>query len=220
MSNELTHVRDLANKINEHHASAIAAARSAIEHAIAAGGLLAQVKAELPHGQWGAWLAENFAGSERTASNYMRLYRNHDRLESKSETVSDLTVRQALDVLATPKATLSPMAALAAIERAISDGSLYAITETALAGHVVDPLNTFMQRAREIIKDSEARPDTLRRVMDVAAAIGQAAGEGRLRAERRLGELLTECKANEGADAAEATHGAATHEGEPTDGQR
>ena len=56
----------LADEINTHHRQCEAAMRSGLEHALAAGRLLAEAKSQLPHGDWGRWLAENFAGSDRS----------------------------------------------------------------------------------------------------------------------------------------------------------
>jgi hypothetical protein len=49
----------LAADIRDAHAKAIAAATSAIEHAIDAGRLLAEAKAQVEHGAWLPWLAAN-----------------------------------------------------------------------------------------------------------------------------------------------------------------
>jgi hypothetical protein len=93
---------DLAARIRaEHEASAIAMQRG-LEHAINAGRLLIEAKAQLKHGQWLPWLAEHCEVSERTASLYMRLARHAPELEAKAQPVADLTVRGALELLAPP----------------------------------------------------------------------------------------------------------------------
>lgn len=53
--------------------------RSAVEHAIRAGDLLIEAKAQVRHGEWLPWLAENFPASERLAQSYMRLAANPQR---------------------------------------------------------------------------------------------------------------------------------------------
>jgi hypothetical protein len=77
-----------------------------LTHAIAAGQLLIEAKAQLKHGQWLPWLAEHCPASlpERTASFYMRLARHAPELEAKSATVADLTIRGAIQLLAPPAA--------------------------------------------------------------------------------------------------------------------
>ncbi len=71
----------LAERINAEHRACEEAATTALSHAMNAGDLLAGAKARLPHGGFGAWLEENFAGSGRTARAYMRGFAEapHDR---------------------------------------------------------------------------------------------------------------------------------------------
>lgn len=96
--NELTEIRsDVTAEINRHHGLAVARAGEAIQHVIAAGKLLLEVKAALPHGQFGEWMASNLQVSARQAQRYMavaqgkaipsRALGNQDR---KNDTVSYL----------------------------------------------------------------------------------------------------------------------------------
>ena len=48
---------ELAEEINAEHRACEEAVTSALEHAIVAGGMLSEVKAGLPHGAWGSWVA-------------------------------------------------------------------------------------------------------------------------------------------------------------------
>ena len=66
----------IAAQANREHQLASDAACNALEHAAACGELLNKAKSELGHGNFLPWLKENFAGSERTAQNYMRLASN------------------------------------------------------------------------------------------------------------------------------------------------
>ena len=50
---------DLAPAIRAEHEAAQTSARQAVAHAIRAGELLAQAKTQLPHGEFGPWLAAN-----------------------------------------------------------------------------------------------------------------------------------------------------------------
>jgi phage N-6-adenine-methyltransferase len=62
--------------------------------------LLLEAKAKVPHGQWLRWLAENCPTvSPRMAQYYMDLARKRPELESKCETVSHLTLREAVQLL-------------------------------------------------------------------------------------------------------------------------
>jgi hypothetical protein len=73
-----------------------------VHHALEAGRLLLEAKAGLPHGAWLPWLQENCAFPERTARLYMKVARELPaHLEGdKSATVADLTLREAVDLLA------------------------------------------------------------------------------------------------------------------------
>ena len=63
----------LAAEINACHAQALAAARTALEHARRAGLLLTEAKQACGHGQWLPWLQANVSFSERTAQGYMKV---------------------------------------------------------------------------------------------------------------------------------------------------
>ncbi len=95
-----TELAGLAEKINSEHRACEQAAKSAVEHAMNAGDYLAEAKEQAGHGNFGAWLAANFAGSERTAQTYMKLSRNRDALNPKH--AADLSIRGALAELSTP----------------------------------------------------------------------------------------------------------------------
>jgi ABC-type uncharacterized transport system ATPase component len=76
LSNSLT---DLAARIRAEHEATIIALGHSIQHAMAAGDLLIEAKAQLKHGQWLPWLKEHCAVSDRTARLYMRLARRRSR---------------------------------------------------------------------------------------------------------------------------------------------
>jgi len=91
---------ELAGQINEHHARATEAARTALEHARECGAILIQAKAQVGHGGFLAWLAANCRVGERQARRYMRVAENWPAIEAKSDAMSDLTVTGALRLLA------------------------------------------------------------------------------------------------------------------------
>lgn len=105
MSNEIT---TLASAINTEHRKAQECAQAAIDHAYEAGRLLVEAKATVPHGDWGAWLAANFEGSERTARGYMRLANNWEAITAKRQSSADLSIDGALQLLAAPKDKPAP----------------------------------------------------------------------------------------------------------------
>ncbi len=92
----------LAERINAEHRACEEAATTALSHAMNAGDLLAGAKARLPHGGFGAWLEENFAGSGRTARAYMRVARHRGELEAKRQTSATLSIDGALKGLGAP----------------------------------------------------------------------------------------------------------------------
>lgn len=108
---ELTRVEE----INAEHHACEAAVRSAVDHAIRAGEMLAEVKGRLRHGEWLPWLLENFEGSERQAQTYMRVARNKDELNPQR--ASDMSIRSALAQLSASEPADYRLAALSLPKR-------------------------------------------------------------------------------------------------------
>lgn len=96
---------DLEQAIRYEHDAATTAARTAIEHAIRCGELLADAKAQVPHGGWAGWLAEHFPASDRTARGYMRLAAHAEQVDRQG--LADLGIEGALRQLAAPPAERS-----------------------------------------------------------------------------------------------------------------
>ncbi len=70
---------------------------------------LEEAKAQIPHGEWGAWLENNFEYSESTAGNLMRIYREFgseqiDMISGRSpaETFEGLSQSQLIELFALP----------------------------------------------------------------------------------------------------------------------
>src|SRR5215216_6765534 len=101
---ELEKLDTLAARINEEHCACETAANAVPTHAMSAGELLMEAKGQLPHGAFGSWLKENFAGSDRTARAYMRVYSHREELEAKRQRSATLSLDGALRALSTPKA--------------------------------------------------------------------------------------------------------------------
>ena len=68
---------------------------------------LAEAKSQLSHGEWLPWLEEKVEFSERSAQQYIRLWKEY----GKSATVADLGVRKALVLLALPESEREEFAA-------------------------------------------------------------------------------------------------------------
>jgi hypothetical protein len=91
---------ELAARIRAEHAATGAALKSSIDHSIAAGELLIEAKAKVPHGGWLPWLGDNCAISERTAQLYMRLAKNRSAIETQMRnSVADLSLNEAAALL-------------------------------------------------------------------------------------------------------------------------
>jgi hypothetical protein len=97
----LSRLADLAAQIKVKHAAYGETARRGVEHAMAAGDLLLEAKAQLgQHGQWLRWLTERCELSVRSAQLYMRLAKNRSEIEGKYATVAHLTLQAAASLLA------------------------------------------------------------------------------------------------------------------------
>jgi hypothetical protein len=63
----------IAVELRKHVTAAESAHRTAMNHALQVGELLAEARRLVPRGTWGRWLAHNFAGSPTIAATYIRL---------------------------------------------------------------------------------------------------------------------------------------------------
>ena len=77
------------DQIEALHSEILGAVRMTIDKVIEIGGLLADQKADLRHGEWLPWAEKHLPFDIRTAQNYMRAHRRRDEL--KNESVSFLT---------------------------------------------------------------------------------------------------------------------------------
>ena len=101
---------ELAAAINAEHQAAERTARTALDHARAAGDKLLQAKAQVDHGQWLPWLSANCPDiAVRTAQAYMRLAGNWGTLETKYATVAYLPINDALKLLNAPDSDVDPL---------------------------------------------------------------------------------------------------------------
>jgi hypothetical protein len=97
-----TNLDGLAGQIKAEHEQAIGSARAALEHALRAGQLLVEARALVAHGEWLPWLSRVDI-SERQAQRYMRLAANRPMLEANPSFETDLTITDALALIAKPK---------------------------------------------------------------------------------------------------------------------
>lgn len=95
--NSLPH---LAARIRAAHEAVGLALSESVRHAIAAGELLIEAKAQLQHGQWLPWLRDHCTISERTAQLYMRVAKNRAEIESQMRNdVADLSLNEVAALL-------------------------------------------------------------------------------------------------------------------------
>jgi Protein of unknown function (DUF3102) len=87
-------VVQMAAEINRLHALAQESAKKAVTYAKQVGELLLKTKAELPHGEFQAWVSANLLVSTRQAQRYMEVAKGRSvplrKLLSKSDTMSHL----------------------------------------------------------------------------------------------------------------------------------
>jgi hypothetical protein len=91
--------RRAATRINAEHKAVVGAEREALLHAIRAGALLLDIKRRVGHGDFLPWMEAHLSCTPRCAQMYMALSRE---LGSKYETVSHLTLREALAAIRQP----------------------------------------------------------------------------------------------------------------------
>jgi hypothetical protein len=92
---------DLAVRIKAEHEAVSIALKDSVRHAIEAGTLLLEAKAQLEHGQWLPWLRDHCTISERTAQLYMRCAKSRDEIEEQIRNgVADLSLSEAAAILA------------------------------------------------------------------------------------------------------------------------
>lgn len=92
-----------ARKANEAHSQVLDSMRGALTHARAAGGYLCKAKKNCRHGDWTAWLQENFHASEETARVYMRIWNHWSKIQYLATESKQLTLAEALELIRVPK---------------------------------------------------------------------------------------------------------------------
>lgn len=99
---EVSTLDTLAGEINAEVRAIGSLAAEATRHARLAGERLIEAKALVPHGEFKAWIAENFEDSYRTARLYMKIADRWPELEAKWQRVATLSIREADKLLSTP----------------------------------------------------------------------------------------------------------------------
>lgn len=107
MEQQLQTRRDLAVIETEINTLTTQAQSMALQYIFAIGRRLIEAKALVPHGEWGNWLTERVNYTQRTASNYMKIYEEYGDgqtdLFTNSQPVANLDYTKALALLAIPR---------------------------------------------------------------------------------------------------------------------
>jgi hypothetical protein len=93
-------LRELAEKINEHHRAGEQQLASCLEQYKSAGERLIEAKKLVRHGQWEEWLESKVGISRKTASAYMRLVRRWDEIQDAIvQRAGQLSFREAIRLI-------------------------------------------------------------------------------------------------------------------------
>jgi hypothetical protein len=145
----------LAARIRAEHEASGSALKRGAAHAMNAGDLLIEAKAQLKHGQWLPWLEGNCAISERTAQLYMRMAKARSKIEGVNpQHVADLSLRGAMAVIAPPTPDIDIWEwAAQQLEKPFTDWDVnnHRWMQTKLAHCVGLPIN--LQRALGLARD-------------------------------------------------------------------
>ena len=99
--------RDLLTIESEINVLTTQAQHMALQYIFEIGRRLIEAKALVPHGEWGNWLTERVNYTQRTASNYMKIYVEYGDgqtdLFANSQPVANLDYSKALALLAVPR---------------------------------------------------------------------------------------------------------------------
>jgi hypothetical protein len=96
------YLAELRERLKDEHAAVAKALKTSLKHALTAGDILIEAKAQLEHGQWLPWL-KSCGLSERTTQRYIRLARYRTTIEANPTTLSDLGISGALALLVVPR---------------------------------------------------------------------------------------------------------------------
>ena len=106
----------IADRANDAHRHARAAAAQAVEYATEAGRALQEAKLSIGHGGWLDWLNRNVEFSDRTARLYMRMAETVPTLsEPNRQRVADMSLREAAKAISSTH-TLALMGSSASVE--------------------------------------------------------------------------------------------------------
>lgn len=157
---------------------------------------LAEAKSQLSHGEWLPWLEEKVEFSERSAQQYIRLWKEY----GKSATVADLGVRKALVLLALPESEREEFAA----EKHVVDGAEKtardmtakeleeAVRQRKIAELKADSVQRELDKQKEFAAQAEAEAAKAREAAEQAASDVQEAKDTAMAAQEELARVRGE----------------------------
>ncbi len=149
---------------------------------------LAEAKSQLSHGEWLPWREEKVEFSERSAQQYMRLWKEY----GKSATVADLGVRKALVLLALPESEREEFAAENHAADMTAKELEEAVRQRKIAELKADSAQRELDKQRETAAQAEEDAAKAREAAEQAASDVQAAKDTALAAQEELARVRLE----------------------------
>lgn len=157
---------------------------------------LAEAKSQLSHGEWLPWLEEKVEFSERSAQQYIRLWKEY----GKSATVADLGVRKALVLLALPESEREEFAAekhvVDGAEKTVRDMTAKeleeAVRQRKIAELKADSVQRELDKQKEFAAQAEAEAAKAREAAERAASDVQEAKDTAMAAQEELARVRGE----------------------------
>ena len=149
---------------------------------------LAEAKSQLSHGEWLPWLEEKVEFSERSAQQYMRLWKEY----GKSATVADLGVRKALVLLALPESEREEFAAENHAADMTAKELEEAVRQRKIAELKADSAQRELDKQRETAAQAEEDAVKAREAAEQAASDVQAAKDTAMAAQEELARVRLE----------------------------
>lgn len=171
---------------------------------------LAEAKSQLSHGEWLPWLEEKVEFSERSAQQYIRLWKEY----GKSATVADLGVRKALVLLALPESEREDFAAekhsvngeektvsgmtVKELEKAIAERNAAREEAEKAAADIQEAKDTALAAQEELARVRKELEELRSRPVEVAVQTVDASAEqiaaARLEAEKAVAAQVEKAK--------------------------
>ena len=149
---------------------------------------LAEAKSQLSHGEWLPWLEEKVAFSERSAQQYMRLWKEY----GKSALSADLSISKALVLLALPESEREEFAAENHAADMTAKELEEAVRQRKIAELKADSAQRELDKQRETAAQAEEDAAKAREAAEQAASDVQAAKDTALAAQEELARVRLE----------------------------